>query len=469
MGEPQPLSVSEAETIARAAGLCVRFQHDRTGTAILSPVRFAVYRASSNVLDDSAMVLGDLRCDRGAAWLAAASFVLKVGNEIPRPPDAAPALRTTFPAGRAVAAYVDDPDGHRVVLADRGSGVPVTILVGTTAAEVGEAGDALRRLALRFPEEERDGDLAAELDRILQGAGATVTFDAERDNTHPCFSCGVEREPGSAHHLVPLFFPRREGKPRVVSRPFCGPCVDAGKPRTVVEHDVDARTIRRIAADAKTLLDENDRLRDRLRERDEQVVSTARALPPPLSPIDLVARDPHAPRRWRQIIPNRSAGAGRKNGAPLFGVYFPGTDLCVTDMGGRGTGEPRGVEWIDGVTVTAPAGEVDANPRAHVRGLWRMNGVPGGKYLVLRRDGSVFEHPCFVLGARDPVAPEALRAYAEAAEEIGFDAQYVTDVHKLAGEFAAYRNAHGCGDPTAPPHRKDDAAIVALMEKGKSA
>ena len=30
-----------------------------------------------------------------------------------------------------------------------------------------------------------------------------------------------------------------------------------------------------------------------------------------------------------------------------YGCYFPGTDLGVSDMGGRGTGEPPDVEWID--------------------------------------------------------------------------------------------------------------------------
>lgn len=32
-----------------------------------------------------------------------------------------------------------------------------------------------------------------------------------------------------------------------------------------------------------------------------------------------------------------------------YGCYFPGTDLVVTDMGGRGTGKPQwpGIEWLD--------------------------------------------------------------------------------------------------------------------------
>ena len=31
------------------------------------------------------------------------------------------------------------------------------------------------------------------------------------------------------------------------------------------------------------------------------------------------------------------------------GCYFPETDLNVADMGGRSTGVPRDVEWIDPV------------------------------------------------------------------------------------------------------------------------
>ena len=112
--------------------------------------------------------------------------------------------------------------------------------------------------------------------------------------------------------------------------------------------------------------------------------------------------------------------------------------------------------------TTAPPGP---NLRARVRGLWRMHGVEGGKYLVLRRDGSVFEHPCFVLGARDPCAPMALNAYAADARLRNFDAVYVADVERLADEFEQYRGEHGTGDPTAPPERADDPATVALMKR----
>lgn len=30
-----------------------------------------------------------------------------------------------------------------------------------------------------------------------------------------------------------------------------------------------------------------------------------------------------------------------------YGCYFPLTDLVIGDMGGRGTGMPQNVEWID--------------------------------------------------------------------------------------------------------------------------
>jgi hypothetical protein len=53
------------------------------------------------------------------------------------------------------------------------------------------------------------------------------------------------------------------------------------------------------------------------------------------------------PRRFRLRVepprhPNGSASEYR------YGCYFPMTDLVVGDMGGRGTGKPEGVEWLDG-------------------------------------------------------------------------------------------------------------------------
>lgn len=96
--------------------------------------------------------------------------------------------------------------------------------------------------------------------------------------------------------------------------------------------------------------------------------------------------------------------------------------------------------------------------------LWRYDeSIPGDKFLVLRRDGTVVEWAHFTLGARDPAAPAALRAYAETAERLEWDPLFVADVRRLADEFEAYRETHGEGDPDAPPHRKDDPEIVARM------
>ncbi|XXX79252.1 hypothetical protein WMF30_10800 [Sorangium sp. So ce134] len=99
-------------------------------------------------------------------------------------------------------------------------------------------------------------------------------------------------------------------------------------------------------------------------------------------------------------------------------------------------------------------------------GLWRKNGIAGGKYLIARRDGTVPEWPSFVLGAKDPAAEEALRAYAREAEKLGFDARFVADVSVLADEFMNYRVEYGEGDPDGAPHRKDDPATVARMLAG---
>lgn len=56
--------------------------------------------------------------------------------------------------------------------------------------------------------------------------------------------------------------------------------------------------------------------------------------------------------------------------------------------------------------------------------LWRKSPeTPEGKYLVKRRDGTIPEWPNFVLGAKDPAAPAALRAYADSARELGFNPQ----------------------------------------------
>lgn len=103
-------------------------------------------------------------------------------------------------------------------------------------------------------------------------------------------------------------------------------------------------------------------------------------------------------------------------------------------------------------------------------GLWRENPeTPEGKYLVKRRDGSVVEWPNFVIGAKDPAAPAALRAYANAAEAAGMNALYVAGVRRLADQFTDYRISHGEGDPDRGRHREDDPKTIAEMRRGGSA
>ena len=103
-------------------------------------------------------------------------------------------------------------------------------------------------------------------------------------------------------------------------------------------------------------------------------------------------------------------------------------------------------------------------------GLWHYGtDKPEGKYLLMRRDGSVVEWPFFSIGARDPAASAALRAYADKAEELGFFPQYVADVRRLADEFDAYLVEHGPGDPDRGAHRPDNSEIVEMMRRGNSA
>lgn len=114
-------------------------------------------------------------------------------------------------------------------------------------------------------------------------------------------------------------------------------------------------------------------------------------------------------------------------------------------------------------------------------GLFRDNPeTPEGKYLVKRRDGTVVEWPSFVLGARDPIAAVALRAYAkevrrlirdepQQARALGLTMEFA---HRLSDEADAwddYRDTHGDGDPGMGRHRKDDPATVEEMRKGRSA
>jgi len=94
--------------------------------------------------------------------------------------------------------------------------------------------------------------------------------------------------------------------------------------------------------------------------------------------------------------------------------------------------------------------------------LWR-NVMDGCKFLVVRRDGTLPEWPHFVMGARDPWAPAAMMAYADAAAQDGADPEYVESIRAEAMRFEEYRRKNGAGDPEAAPHRVDDPSIVQIM------
>lgn len=84
-----------------------------------------------------------------------------------------------------------------------------------------------------------------------------------------------------------------------------------------------------------------------------------------------------------------------------------------------------------------------------------------GKYLVVRRDGTIPHWPHFVLGGDDPCAPAALVAYSQAAKLAGFEREYWTSILELAEDFRKRKG--GKADPDAPPHRKDNPAVIAMM------
>jgi len=91
-----------------------------------------------------------------------------------------------------------------------------------------------------------------------------------------------------------------------------------------------------------------------------------------------------------------------------------------------------------------------------------------GKYLVVRRDGSVPEWPHFVIGGFDPCAAAGLRAYAEEARRHGYDPAYCDSIVDLASDFeklSATPRAVAIADPDAPPHRKDLAEVIDVMRR----
>jgi len=82
------------------------------------------------------------------------------------------------------------------------------------------------------------------------------------------------------------------------------------------------------------------------------------------------------------------------------------------------------------------------------------------KYIVLRRDGSVPDWPWFVLGARDPAAPRAVRSYATTSKAMGADEQYIENVVDHAKKMDAWR-----ADPC-PQQLNIDAADVVVIARG---
>ncbi len=97
-------------------------------------------------------------------------------------------------------------------------------------------------------------------------------------------------------------------------------------------------------------------------------------------------------------------------------------------------------------------------------GLWKNDPeTPEGKYpIVLRRDGTVFPGPYFVIAYRDPCAAVAFAAYAGEAFRQGMDPEYVEDLKRMASQAESEAALHGStADPDAPRHRIDDPVVIA--------
>ena len=106
--------------------------------------------------------------------------------------------------------------------------------------------------------------------------------------------------------------------------------------------------------------------------------------------------------------------------------------------------------------------------------VWALTDGPvrEGKYLVVRRDGTIPKWGHFVMADVDPAASRALRCYANAAQELGMEKDFIASVRDLADRFEALAflaatkaRAEGTkgADPDAPPHRTDNPSVVAMM------
>lgn len=98
--------------------------------------------------------------------------------------------------------------------------------------------------------------------------------------------------------------------------------------------------------------------------------------------------------------------------------------------------------------------------------------VSEGKYLVVRRDGTIPKWGHFVISTIDPAASGGLRGYADAADRLQFDPEYVASIRELADDADRLSIQAACdaailgtkgADPDAPPHRRDNPAVVAMM------
>jgi hypothetical protein len=123
--------------------------------------------------------------------------------------------------------------------------------------------------------------------------------------------------------------------------------------------------------------------------------------------------------------------------------------------------------------VSSPCDSEDMRPTGDkpvLRRLVRFSDPRGiGKYLVMRRDGTVPAWSSFVLGARDRHAEVALRAYADSIEtDPDCDPQLPDSIRHLAEVFAKERGELGDGDPTRGLHREDNPLVLLLMQQGKS-
>jgi len=89
--------------------------------------------------------------------------------------------------------------------------------------------------------------------------------------------------------------------------------------------------------------------------------------------------------------------------------------------------------------------------------------TPEGKFpICLRRDGTPVEDRFFVIFLKDPNAPAAIRAYADAARIHEMDPEFCADIEAMFEESVKAVYLFGAeSDPDGAPHRKDDEKLLA--------